>query len=425
MHIIKDIHAKEILDSRGIPTIEVEMWTERGYGKASVPSGASTGKYEACELRDGENRYFGKGVLKAVRNINFDIRREIIGKSFEQRSMDDFLIKMDGTKNKRRLGANAILGVSLAFAHSSAHAEKKELYEYFKDISGSKEKFVLPVPMFNLINGGRHSKNGLDIQEVMILPVGARSFKEALNWGMNVYHTLGDVLKFNGMKNDFGDEGGYSPHLNSNESALKLISESIKESGFGKKVKIGIDMASSEFYSNGKYHLKKDRMILDNKGMISLYASWAEKYFLVSIEDPLNEDDFKGFGKITKIFGKKVKIVGDDLFVTNTERLKKGIQSKSGNTVLIKLNQVGTVSETISFVKMAKKAGYLCIVSHRSGETMDTTIADFAVGLGIEMIKSGSFHQDERIVKYVRLLRIEERLGKKAEYAGGKAWARR
>ncbi|MEK6856227.1 MAG: phosphopyruvate hydratase [Nanoarchaeota archaeon] len=414
MHTIKNIKAKEILDSRGNPTIEVEIWLEKGYGKTAVPSGASIGKYESLELRDGGKRYKGLGVLKAVKNVNYFIKASIIGKKFSQKTLDNKLIKLDGTKNKSKLGANAILGVSLAFAHAAADEEKIPLYIYFKNLSVQKKLF-LPVPMFNILNGGKHASNGLDVQEFMILPLSAKSFKEAIKNGYKVFDSLKKILISKGLSTKLGDEGGYAPFLNSNELALELICQAIKEAGLipGKDIYLAIDVASSEFYKNGKYNLKKDKKVLDRGEIISLYNSWIKKYPIISIEDPLQQDDWKGYSVISKNLEKNILIIGDDLFVTHKARLKNGIKYKSANAILIKLNQVGTVSETIDVVNLAKKAGYTCIISHRSGETMDTSISDLTVGLGVKFIKAGSVHNKERLAKYNRLLEIEKKLGKK------------
>lgn len=423
--IIKII-GREILDSRGNPTVEVDLFlSDRSFGRASVPSGASTGSHEACELRDNDKkRYGGKGVLKAVKNVNtiiFNaIKKEKKGKSFNQRSLDEFLIQLDGTKNKTKLGANAILGVSLAFAKAKAVSEKKPLWKYFKDISKTKS-ISLPSPMMNILNGGKHAENSTDLQEFMIMPLGAKSFSEALRWGAEIFHELKKILKSRKLNTSVGDEGGYAPSLGSNEKAIQVILEAIKNAGYkaGKDIFIAIDAAASELYKDGKYHLEIEGKTLTSKEMVDFYSSWVKKYPIVSIEDGLAEDDWEGYKLMTKTLGSKIQIVGDDLFVTNIERLKRGIEEKYGNSILIKLNQIGTVTETINAIQMARKAGFTSIISHRSGETEDSTIADFAVGVGSGQIKTGSLCRSDRVAKYNQLLRIEESLGKKAKFLGG------
>ncbi len=417
---IKKIMGREVLDSRGNPTVEVDLWLANGFGRASVPSGASTGSHEACELRDGDKkRYLGKGVLKAVENVNKLIFSKIKGKNFDQESLDDFLIKLDGTKNKSKLGANAILAVSMAFAKAVANEEKIPLYKYFKNISKS-GALALPTPLMNILNGGAHAKGSTDVQEFMIVPVGAKTFKEALRWGAEVFHSLKKILSNKGMSTTVGDEGGFAPKLGSNEDALSLVVEAIKMAGFkpGKDIKIALDVAATEFYKDGKYNLEIEGKNLTTDEIINLYADWIKKYPIISIEDGLAEDDWEGYKKFTSKFGKKIQIVGDDLFVTNIERLDMGIKEKAGNSILIKLNQIGTVSETIKAVKMAHKAGFSAIISHRSGETEDSTISDLAVGLSSLQIKTGSISRSDRIAKYNQLLRIEEELGSKAVYKG-------
>ena len=418
---IKKIIGREILDSRGNPTVEVDLFLSDGsFGRASVPSGASTGSHEACELRDNDKkRYGGKGVLKAVKNVNTTILRSLKGKSFNQRTLDNFLIKLDGTKNKTKLGANAILGVSLAFAKAKSESEKKPLWKYFKDISRTND-ICLPVPMMNILNGGKHAENSTDLQEFMIMPLGAKTFSEALRWGAEVFHELKKILKSKKLNTSVGDEGGYAPSLGSNEGAIKVILEAIKNAGYraGKDIFIAIDAAASELYRDGKYHLDIEKKVLTSKEMVEFYARWVKKYPIVSIEDGLSEDDWEGYKYMTKLLGSKLQIVGDDLFVTNIERLKRGIEEKCGNSILIKLNQIGTVSETIDAIQMARKAGFTSVVSHRSGETEDSTIADFAVGLGVGQIKTGSLSRSDRISKYNQLLRIEESLGKSAKFHG-------
>lgn len=420
MYKVVKIRGREILDSRGNPTVEVDVYLKGGFGRASVPSGASTGKYEAVELRDNDKRYLGKGVSKAVKNVNEVLAKKLEGKQFDQESLDKEMIKIDGTPNKSKLGANAILGISLAFAHAAADVDKISLYEYFGKISGIKGEFLLPIPMMNILNGGRHSSDGVDFQEFMIMPIGAPSFKEALRWGTEIFHNLKKILAENGLNTNVGDEGGYAPSLKSNEEALQLIVQAIEKAGYkaGSDIFIAIDAAASELYFNEKYNLKKEGKILSTSEMIELYSTWVNKYPIFSIEDPLSEDDWKGYTEITKKLGRKIQIVGDDLFVTNINRLENGIKMMAANAILIKLNQIGTVSETIEAIKMANAGRYKSIISHRSGETEDTSIADFAVGLSAGQIKTGSLSRGERTAKYNQLLRIEEILGKKAEYAG-------
>lgn len=426
-HKIKEVWAREILDSRGNPTVEVDIWLSASsadaFGRAAVPSGASTGSYEAVELRDGAKRYMGKGVEKAVNNVNKIIGAKIKGKSFDQKSLDDFLIKLDGTKNKGKLGANAILGVSIAFAKVAAGAEGSNLYKYFNKISKTKG-MSLPVPLMNILNGGAHAKGSTDIQEFMIVPHGAKSFKEALRYGAEVFHTLKKILGERGLSTTVGDEGGFAPKIGNNEEALKLVVEAITKAGYkpGKEISIALDVAATELYKDGKYELKIEGKSLTSTEMIDMYESWTKKYPIISIEDGLAEDDWDGYKNFVNKLGKKIQIVGDDLFVTNIERLEKGIKEKSANSILIKLNQIGTVSETIEAVNMAKKAGFTSIISHRSGETEDTTISDFVVGLNTGQIKTGSLCRTDRTAKYNQLLRIEEELGKKVIYPGLKAF---
>lgn len=421
---ISSIHAREILDSRGNPTIEVDLTLEDGsFGRAAVPSGASTGSYEAVELRDKESRYGGKGVEKAVNNVNDILAGNLIGNEFDQRSLDQKMIEIDGTENKGRLGANAILGISLAFAHASAKSRSMNLYEYFAEISSNTE-IKLPVPMMNILNGGKHAENSTDLQEFMIMPVGAPSFKEALRYGAETFHALKKILGQRGLNTSVGDEGGFAPSLPNNESAIEIIIEAIIKAGYepGKDIMIAIDGATTEIYENGKYKLATEKRELTGEEMVEFYADWLEKYPIISIEDGLAEDDWDGYKLFTDKLGKKVQIVGDDLFVTNIKRLKEGIDRGVANSILIKLNQIGTVSETIDAIKMAKEAGYTSIVSHRSGETEDATIADFVVGLGTGQIKTGSLCRSERTCKYNQLLRIEEELGEKAVYPGLKSF---
>lgn len=417
---IAKIQAREVLDSRGNPTIEVDVILKDGsFGRAMVPSGASTGTHEAVELRDGDaKRYSGKGVLKAVNNVNVKLKKVLIGKDFDQKTLDKKMIELDGTENKSNLGANAILGVSMAFAKATAMSNKEPLYKYFKKVSKTKDSLTLPVPMMNIINGGRHAQNSTDLQEFMIMPIGAPSFKEALRYGTETFHSLKKILSSKGLSTSVGDEGGFAPSLPSNESAIELIIEAITKAGYkpGKDIAIAIDSAASEFYKDGKYHLATEGKILSSNEMIDFYENWVKKYPIVSIEDGLAEDDWGGYQEMTKRLGSKIQIVGDDLYVTNIKRLKRGIELKATNSILIKLNQIGTVSETIETMMMAKKAGYTSVVSHRSGETEDTTIADFVVGMGTGQIKTGSLCRSERVAKYNQLLRIEETLGKKAKF---------
>lgn len=419
---IKNIVGREILDSRGNPTVEVDVWFSDGaFGRAAVPSGASTGSHEAIELRDGDKaRYGGKGVLKAVANVNGPFRKALVGKMWNQRTLDEAMIVLDGTENKGNLGANAILGVSMAFAHAAAASMKKPLYIYFNKIAKTGKPMVLPLPMMNILNGGKHAENSTDLQEFMIMPVGARSFAEALRYGAEIFHALKKILDERHLNTSVGDEGGYAPSLPSNAAAIEVILEAIKRAGYepGKDVAIAIDAAASEFYTNGKYDLKTEKRVLSDDEMVNFYGDWISKYPIVSVEDGFAEDDWAAFVTMTKKFGNKVQIVGDDLFVTNINRLKKGIDMGAANSILIKLNQIGTVSETIDAIKMASAAGYTSVVSHRSGETEDVTISHFVVGLGCGQIKTGSLCRSERVAKYNELLRIEEELGEKAKFAG-------
>ncbi len=421
MSKIADIRAREILDSRGNPTVEVDLTLKDGsFGRAAVPSGASTGSHEAVELRDGEKRYGGKGVQKAVTNVNKTIRKALIGKEFDQRKIDDTMIALDGTENKGKLGANAILGVSLAFAKASAESQNIPLYKYFNKIAKTKNAIQLPVPMMNILNGGKHAENSTDLQEFMIMPVGAPSFKEALRYGTEVFHALKKILHARKFNTSVGDEGGFAPSLPNNEAAIQIILEAVEKAGYkaGTDIAIAIDGAATELYKDGKYHLASENKILTSAEMVDLYASWVAKYPIVSIEDGLSEDDWAGYELMTKKLGDKVQIVGDDLFVTNITRLATGIEKRAGNSILIKLNQIGTVSETIDAINMAKKAHFTSIISHRSGETEDSTIADFVVGTGTGQIKTGSLCRSERVAKYNQLLRLEESLGPKAVYRG-------
>jgi len=421
MHTIKNIIGREILDSRGNPTVEVDVVLKDGsFGRAAVPSGASTGSHEAIELRDGGKRYGGKGVQKAVMNVNTAILKTLKGKAFNQKTLDEAMIALDGTENKGKLGANAILGVSLAFSHAAAQAEGKPLYKYFAQIAKTGKPMSLPLPMMNILNGGKHAEKSTDLQEFMIMPVGAKSFGHALQMGTEVFHSLKKIIHGKGFSTSVGDEGGFAPSLPSNEAAIEIILEAIESAGYkaGKDVAIAIDGAATELYKDGAYHLASEKRTLTSSEMVTFYADWIKKFPIVSIEDGFSEDDWEGWNLMTKTIGKKVQIVGDDLFVTNITRLQRGIDEKSANSILIKLNQIGTVTETISAIKMAHKAGMTAVVSHRSGETEDTTISHFVVGLGCGQIKTGSLCRSERVAKYNELLRIEEALGSKAVFAG-------
>ncbi|MEI7513445.1 MAG: phosphopyruvate hydratase [bacterium] len=424
MSKIKEIHAREILDSRGNPTVEVDLTLADGsFGRAAVPSGASTGSHEALELRDGDKkRYGGNGVLKAVTNVNIFLSKQLKGKEWNQKSIDEKMIELDGTETKSKLGANAILGVSMAFAHAQAKSEKKPLYKYFAQIAKTGKPMTLPLPMMNILNGGKHAENSTDLQEFMVMPVGAKSWSQALQMGAEVFHSLKKILKKKGLATTVGDEGGYAPLLPSNEGALEVIIEAIQSAGYkpGKDIAIAIDGAATELYKDGKYHLEREGKTLTNEELVAFYSAWMKKYPIVSIEDGFSEDDWSGWKLMTKTNGKKVQIVGDDLFVTNVKRLQMGIDEKSANSILIKVNQIGTITETINAIKMANKAGMTAVVSHRSGETEDTTISHFVVGLGCGQIKTGSLCRSERVAKYNELLRIEEELGDKAVFAGGK-----
>lgn len=422
---IIDVIAREILDSRGNPTVEVDVLLECGAkGRAAVPSGASTGSHEAVELRDGDKeRYLGKGVLKAVKNVNEEIKQHILGMdALDQVAIDRAMIELDGTPNKGRLGANAILGVSLAVAKAAAEALGLPLYKYLGGVNAKE----LPLPMMNILNGGSHADSAVDVQEFMIQPVGAKNFAEAMRMGCEVFHNLGKLLKANGDSTNVGNEGGYAPaKIQGTEGALDLICEAVKVSGYelGKDITFAMDAASSEFCKevNGKYeyHFKREGGIVRTTDeMIEWYKGLVEKYPIVSIEDGLGEDDWEGFVKLTKEIGDRVQIVGDDLFVTNTERLKKGIELKAGNSILIKLNQIGTLTETLDAIEMAKRAGMTAVVSHRSGETEDATIADVAVATNAGQIKTGSTSRTDRMAKYNQLLRIEAELGDSAKYCG-------
>lgn len=425
MSLITDVYAREVLDSRGNPTVEVEVWTEEnGFGRSLVPSGASTGAFEAVELRDGDkNRYMGKGVLKAVDNVNDIIAEEVIGMDvFAQEDIDKLMIELDGTPNKGKLGANAILGVSLAVANAAANEIGLPLYEYIGGINAK----VLPVPMLNILNGGEHADNNVDIQEFMIMPVGAESFKEAIRMGTEIFHNLRSVLKGKGLNTAVGDEGGFAPNLSSNEEALKTIVEAIEKAGYkpGEEVKLALDVAASEMYDKEKklYNLKGEGRALNVDEMIDYYEEIVNKYPIISIEDGLDEDDWDGWKLLTERLGDKIQLVGDDLFVTNTERLEKGIELGISNSILVKLNQIGTLTETLNTIEMAKMNGYTAVISHRSGETEDTTIADLVVALNAGQIKTGAPSRTDRVAKYNQLMRIEDMLNGNGVYRGNKTF---
>ena len=419
MAVITDVYAREIMDSRGNPTVEVEVYLEDGtIGRAAVPSGASTGQFEAVELRDSESpRYLGKGVLQAVANVNDIIGPAILGfDASEQVAIDGVMIELDGTPNKAKLGANAILGVSMAVARAAAESYDLPLFQY---LGGTNAK-ELPVPMMNILNGGAHADNNVDIQEFMIMPIGASSFMEALRYCAEVYHTLKGVLKAKGLATGVGDEGGFAPNLGSNEEALQVITEAIEKAGLvvGKDIVFAIDAASSEFFKDGKYHLAGEGKVKTAAEMVEYYAELCEKYPIYSIEDGLAEEDWEGWKLLTDRLGKTVQLVGDDLFVTNTERLSRGIKEDTANAILIKVNQIGTLTETFDAIEMAKRAGYTAVISHRSGETEDSTIADIAVAVNAGQIKTGAPARSERVAKYNQLLRIEDMLAETAQYRG-------
>ncbi len=423
MSTIKSVKAREILDSRGNPTLEVEVRLSGGAkGWAAVPSGASTGRYEAVELRDGDiTRFKGLGVLKAVANVNKVIAPALTGMTAtDQEAIDHKLIELDGTDNKALLGANAILGSSLAVAHAAANLFDTPLYRYL----GKDGTYKLPVPLLNILNGGRHATNSTDFQEFMIVPAGARSFSRALQMGTEVYHSLKAVLKSQGFNTNVGDEGGFAPSLSSNSQAVESILQAIEKAGYqpGKDCFIALDPAASEFYNNDKYTLSREGIVLTSQEMVEYYVNWVASYPIISIEDGMAEDDWDGWQLLNKKLGDRVQLVGDDLYVTNINRLRKGINFKASNSILIKPNQIGTLTETIAAIKMAHKAGWTAVVSHRSGETEDTTIADLAVALNTGMIKAGAPCRSERTAKYNRLLRIEDELGEKASFAGTKAF---
>jgi enolase len=423
MSAIVDIVAREILDSRGNPTVECDVLLESGtMGRAAVPSGASTGSREAIELRDGDkSRYLGKGVLKAVEHINTEISEAILGlDASEQAFLDRTLIDLDGTDNKSRLGANATLAVSMAVARAAAEEAGLPLYRYF----GGSGAMQMPVPMMNVVNGGAHANNNLDLQELMIIPVGAPSFREAVRYGAEVFHALKKILHDKGMSVAVGDEGGFAPNVANHEAAILMILEAIEKAGFvaGEQIVLGLDCAASEFYKNGKYELKAEGLSLTAEQWTDMLSTWVDKYPIISIEDAMAEGDWDGWKHLTEKLGSKVQLVGDDLFVTNTKIFKEGIDKKIANSILIKINQIGTLTETFAAIEMAKRAGYTAVISHRSGETEDTTISDIAVGTNAGQIKTGSLSRSDRIAKYNQLLRIEEDLGDVASYPGRDAF---
>ena len=422
MSKIKSVKAREILDSRGNPTIAAEVvLADDTVGLAAVPSGASTGKYEAVELRDGDKtRYSGLGVLKAVNNVNKEIAAALNGmEAGEQEAIDNKMIKLDATPNKSRLGANAILGVSLAMAHAAANSARKPLYRSLKEAAS----YTLPVPMLNILNGGKHATNSTDLQEFMVVPAGAKTFAEGLRMGAEVYAALKKVLKDKGLNTNVGDEGGFAPSLPANKAAVEAIISAIEKAGYkpGKDCFIALDPASSEFYENGRYVLAREGVSFSSAEMVDFYVKWVNDYPIVSIEDGMAEDDWDGWQLMTKKLGDKIHLIGDDLYVTNVDRVSKGIKIKASNAVLIKLNQIGSLTETIAAINMAQNVGWKAVVSHRSGETEDTTIADLCAGLSTGMIKTGAPCRSERVAKYNRLLKIEEELGKNARYAGMQA----
>jgi enolase len=422
--LIEDVIGREILDSRGNPTVEVDVFlTDGSVGTALVPSGASTGAHEAVELRDGdEARYGGKGVLTAVRHVNDTIRPELLGiDAVGQVSLDRLLIELDGTDNKSKLGANALLGVSLAVAHAAAESTGLPLYRYL----GGAGARTLPVPLVNILNGGKHAIDSTDFQEFMIAPLGAPSFREGLRWAAETFHALGALLRDEGLTTTVGDEGGYAPSLGSNEDAIAAVLSAIDRAGYtpGEQIAIALDPATTELYSDGRYTLAREGRTLTGEELIDFWADWAERYPIVSLEDGLAEDDWQGWVQLTERLGDRLQLVGDDLLVTNTERLARGIRERAANSILVKLNQIGTLTETIEAVEMAQRAGWTAVISHRSGETEDTTISDLAVALNCGQIKTGSISRSERIAKYNRLLRIEEELADAAVYAGRAAFA--
>jgi enolase len=424
---ITRIHGREILDSRGNPTIEVDVEVSGGaFGRAAVPSGASTGEREALELRDGDKqRYLGKGVRKAVANVNGEIATALVGKTLDQRGLDQQMISLDGTPTKSRLGANALLGVSMAFARASAAAAKQPLYAHFASLTAPGARgggsYALPVPMMNILNGGAHADSSVDLQEFMVMPIGVSSFAEALRAGAEIFHTLRGILKKAGHSTGVGDEGGFAPNLKSNREALDVVLEAVTKAGYkaGGNVFLALDVASSELWDNGKYVFKKSgEQTRTPDQMVEMYAEWVRQYPIISIEDGVAEGDWPGWKSLTQAIGDRVQLVGDDVFVTNPEILRRGIDERVGNALLVKLNQIGTVSETLDAMELARNANYACIISHRSGETEDSTIADLAAGTSAGQIKTGSASRSDRVAKYNQLLRIEEELGPKAKYAG-------
>ncbi|MGE5704776.1 MAG: phosphopyruvate hydratase [Clostridia bacterium] len=423
MTMITDVYAREVMDSRGNPTVEVEVYLEDGsMGRAMVPSGASTGAYEAVELRDGDkSRYLGKGVLKAVKNVNEIIAEEIVGLDvFDQVGIDMTMIELDGTPNKANLGANAILGVSMAVARAAAASLGIPLYNYLGGFNAKE----LPVPMMNILNGGKHADNTVDIQEFMVMPIGAESFAHALRMGAEIFHSLKKVLTAKGLNTAVGDEGGFAPDLKSNEEAITTILEAIQAAGYeaGKDVFIALDVAATEMFKDGKYHFEGEGVVKTTEEMIAFYEDLVSKYPIISIEDGLSEDDWDGWKALTDRIGSKVQLVGDDLFVTNTERLARGIENNTGNSILVKVNQIGTLTETFDAIEMAKRAGYTAVISHRSGETEDSTIADIAVATNAGQIKTGAPSRTDRVAKYNQLLRIEDELGETSRFGGRAAF---
>jgi enolase len=420
---ITRIHGREILDSRGNPTVEVDVWLGEAVGRAAVPSGASTGEREALELRDGDRqRYLGKGVRKAVANVNGEIAQALAGKSLEQRAIDELLIALDGTPTKSRLGANALLGVSMAVARATAVALKRPLYEHLAAISARTEQsYLLPVPMMNILNGGAHADNSVDLQEFMVMPVGFSTFAEALRAGAEIFHALRSILRKAGHSTGVGDEGGFAPNLKSNREALDVVMQAVGAAGLraGQEVFLALDVASSELWDDGKYVFKKSgEPTRTSSQMVEMYTDWVRQYPIISIEDGVAESDWDGWKSLTRALGDRVQLVGDDVFVTNPAILRRGIDEGVGNALLVKLNQIGTVSETLDAIDMARRASYATVISHRSGETEDSTIADLAVGTSAGQIKTGSASRSDRVAKYNQLLRIEEALGSRGQYAG-------
>ena len=416
---ITNIKARQIIDSRGNPTVECDIiFDNNSFGRAAVPSGASTGIHEALELRDNDkSKYKGKGVLKAVENINFTIAKELDGKLFENiNSFDDFLLELDGTENKSKLGANATLAASLAFAKCLAYSEGLELYSFL----GKNNTMSLPVPMMNIINGGSHADNDVDIQEFMIAPISANSFSEALQFGCEIFHSLKSLLKSKGLNTNVGDEGGFAPNINSSSEVIETVLKSVEDAGFipGKDIYLSLDVASTEFFKNNKYDLQGEKIILSSDEMIKYLEKLVDAYPIYSIEDGMSEDDWDGWSNLTSLLGNKVQLVGDDLFVTNRKRLQRGIEENAANSILVKVNQIGTLKETIESINLAKENNFSTVISHRSGETEDTTIADLSVGVSANQIKTGSLSRTDRTSKYNQLLRIEEALGKSVKYAG-------